>query len=337
MRPEHFLLYHDSCLCSHHCNLCWANLVILQIALRNSNETIRKELQRTQKNRFLMRYALLLFTLFISLFSNAQELEKSLLWKISGNGLKKPSYLFGTIHLTCDTSLDANTLNALETTEQLYLELDMDDKSIQMKLMKLMMMKDGAKLSTLLSPEDFKILDEFMKKNLNMSAKLFDSFKPFMISSMLFPKMLDCKSQSVESELMKITKEQNEEIFGLEKAEDQMKVFDEISYQDQVDELLKTVKDNLEKDKKEFNEMMAIYQNKDIEGMLKMMSDSDNKITSENQDILLNDRNKKWIPIMIKTMKDKSTFFGVGAGHLAGEEGVIKLLRKQGFKVEAVK
>ena len=283
-----------------------------------------------------MRYVLLLFTLFISLFSNAQELEKSLLWKISGNGLNKPSYLFGTIHLTCDTSLDANTLNALEATEQLYLELDMDDKSIQMQMMKLMMMKDGAKLSTLLSPEDFKILDEFMKKNLNMSVKLFDSFKPFMISSMLFPKMLDCKSQSVESELMKITKEQNEEIFGLEKAEDQMKVFDEISYQDQADELLKTVKDNLEKDKKEFQEMITIYQNKDIEGMLKMMSDSDNKITSENQDILLNDRNKKWIPIMIKIMKDKPTFFGVGAGHLAGEEGVIKLLRKKGYKVEAV-
>ena len=283
-----------------------------------------------------MRYALLLFTLFISLFSNAQELEKSLLWKISGNGLNKPSYLFGTIHLTCDTSLDANTLNALEATEQLYLELDMDDKSIQMQMMKLMMMKDGAKLSTLLSPEDFKILDEFMKKNLNMSVKLFDSFKPFMISSMLFPKMLDCKSQSVESELMKVTKEQNEEIFGLEKAEDQMKVFDEISYQDQADELLKTVKDNLEKDKKEFIEMMTIYQNKDIEGMLKMMSDSDNKITSENQDILLNNRNKNWIPIMVKIMKDKPTFFGVGAGHLAGEEGVIKLLRKKGYKVEAI-
>ena len=283
-----------------------------------------------------MRYVILFFTLFISLFSNAQELEKSLLWKISGNGLNKPSYLFGTIHLTCDTSLDANTLNALEATEQLYLELDMDDKSIQMQMMKLMMMKDGAKLSTLLSPEDFKILDEFMKKNLNMSAKLFDSFKPFMISSMLFPKMLDCKSQSVESELMKITKEQNEEIFGLEIAEDQMKVFDEISYQDQAEELLKTVKDNLEKDKKEFQEMITIYQNKDIEGMLKMMSDSDNKITSENQDILLNDRNKNWIPIMVKIMKDKPTFFGVGAGHLAGEEGVIKLLRKKGYKVEAV-
>ena len=284
-----------------------------------------------------MRYVLLLFTIFISLFSNAQELEKSLLWKISGNGLNKPSYLFGTIHLTCDTSLDENTLNALEATEQLYLELDMDDKSIQMQMMKLMMMKDGAKLSTLLSPEDFKILDEFIKKNLNMSVKLFDSFKPFMISSMLFPKMLDCKSQSVESELMKITKEQNEEIFGLEKAEDQMKVFDEISYQDQAEELLKTVKDNLEKDKKEFQEMITIYQNKDIEGMLKLMNESDNKITADNQDQLLNNRNINWIPVIIKAMNDKPTFSGVGAAHLAGENGVIKLLRKKGYKVEAVK
>lgn len=284
-----------------------------------------------------MRYALLLFTLFISLFSNAQELEKSLLWKISGNGLKKPSYLFGTIHLTCDSSLDANTLNALEATEQLYLELDMDDKSIQMQMMKLMMMKDGAKLSTLLSPEDFKILDEFLKKNLNMSAKMFDSFKPFMITTMLYPKMLDCPFQSVESELMKVTKEQNEEVFGLETVEDQMKVFDAISYEIQAEELVKMAKSDLEKDKAELTKMMEIYKNKDIEGMLKMMDNSDNKITADNQEVLLNNRNRNWIPVMAKTMKEKPTFFGVGAGHLAGDEGVIKLLRKQGYKVEAVK
>ena len=281
--------------------------------------------------------------IFISLltlltgFSFSQELEKSLLWKISGNGLKHDSYLFGTIHITCDATLDDNTLSALENTKQLYLELDMDEKSMQMQMMQHMMMKDGAKLSTLLNSEDFKTVDEFLKKNLNMSAKLFDSFKPFMITTMLYPKMIDCPFQSVESVLMKVTEEQNEEVFGLETIEDQMKVFDNISYEIQAEELVKMAKGDLEKDKDEMNKMMKIYQNRDIEGMLKMMDDSDNKITSDNQDVLLNNRNKNWIPIMIKTMKNKATFFGVGAGHLAGEEGVIKLLRKQGFKVEAVK
>ena len=111
--------------------------------------------------------------LFISLLtlltglSFSQELEKSLLWKISGNGLKQDSFLYGTIHITCDASLDKNTLNALEKTEQLCLELDMDDKSMQMQMMKHMMMKDGVKLSALLNEEDFKVVDAFLKKNLN--------------------------------------------------------------------------------------------------------------------------------------------------------------------------
>ncbi len=52
---------------------------------------------------------------------------------------------------------------------------------------------------------------------------------------------------------------------------------------------------------------------------------------------LLNNRNKNWIPIIIKTAKEMPTFFGVGAAHLAGDEGVIKLLRKAGYKVVAVK
>lgn len=277
-----------------------------------------------------------LLTLITGL-SFSQELEKSLLWKISGNGLKQDSYLFGTIHITCDANLDENTIKALSVTKQLYLELDMDDKSMQMQMMKQMMMKDGVKLSTLLNAEDLKIVDDFLKKNMNMSVKMFDSFKPFIITTMLYPKMIDCSFQSVESELMKVSKEQNEEVFGLESVEEQMKVFDNISYQVQAEELLKMAKSDLSKDKEEMKKMMTIYQNKDIEGMLKMMDDSDNKITSENQEVLLNNRNKNWIPLMMKIMSEKPTFFGVGAGHLAGDEGVIKLLRKQGYMVEAVK
>ncbi|CAM3884972.1 TraB/GumN family protein [Flavobacterium cucumis] len=284
-----------------------------------------------------MKYIILITTLFTSLFSYSQKLENSLLWKISGNGLKADSYLYGTIHITCDASLDENTIKALDKTQQLYLELDMDDKSMQMQMMKYMMMKDGTKLSTLLNEDDFRAVDDFLKKHMSMSAKMFDGFKPFIVSTMLYPKMIDCSFQSVESELMRVTKEQNEEIYGLETVEDQMNVFDTISYEIQAQELVKMAKSDLEKDKAELAKMMEVYKNKDIEGMLEMLDDSENKITSENQDVLLNNRNQNWIPLMVKTMKEKPTFFGVGAAHLAGEKGVIKLLRKQGFKVEAVK
>ena len=284
-----------------------------------------------------MKNLLLFVGIFTSLFANAQELEKSLLWEISGEGLESPSYLYGTIHATCDATLDASTLKALDETKQLYLEIDMDDKEMPMQMMKYMKMNNDEKLSTLVSEEDFIIIDSFLKDNVSMSAKMLDTFKPFMVSAMLLPKMLDCEFKSVEGELMRVTKEQNEEVYGLEEVADQMKVFDAIPYQEQANELLKTAKNGLEKDKLEFQKMMNVYKKKDIEELLRMMDASDNKITADNKGVLLNNRNKNWIPIIIKTAKEMPTFFGVGAAHLAGDEGVIKLLRKAGYKVVAVK
>jgi len=278
----------------------------------------------------------LVFGIF-SIFNQAQPLEKALLWKISGNGLEKPSYIFGTIHATCDATLDAATLKALEETKQLYLEIDMDDPMLQMQMMQGIAMKDGVTISSLVSEEEFVLIDEFLQENIGMSAKMINTFKPFVLSSMLLPKLLDCEFQSVEMELMKVTKAQNEEVYGLETIGDQLQVFDKIPYQDQVNELLKTAKSDLSKEKEEMKKIMDVYKTKDIEKMLVVMDESDNKVSADNKDVLLVNRNRNWIPVIEKVIKSTPTFFGVGAAHLAGDDGVIKLLCKQGYKVEAVK
>jgi uncharacterized protein len=284
----------------------------------------------------MKKILLLVFGLF-SIFNQGQPLEKALLWKISGNGLTQPSYIFGTIHATCDATLDAATLKALEETKQLYLEIDMDDPMLQMQMMQGMTMKNGVTISSLVSEEEFVVIDEFLQKNIGMSAKMINTFKPFMLNSMLLPKLLDCEFQSVEMELMKVTKAQNEEVYGLETIGDQLQVFDKIPYQDQVNELLKTAKSDLSKEKAEMKKIMDVYKTKDIEKMLVVMDESDNTISADNKDVLLVNRNRNWIPVIEKVIKSTPTFFGVGAAHLAGDDGVIKLLRKQGYKVEAVK
>ena len=133
----------------------------------------------------MKKYFLYILTLITGL-SFSQELEKSLLWKISGNGLKQDSYLYGTIHITCDATLDENTLKTLKATEQLFLELDMDDKSMQMQMMKYMMMKDGAKLSTLLKAEDFQLVDEFLIIFIVSFTKLAISLFCLAIFSLIF-------------------------------------------------------------------------------------------------------------------------------------------------------
>lgn len=280
--------------------------------------------------------SLLLCVFFSITATNAQQLENSTLWKISVNGLEKPSYLFGTIHITCDASLDSDIKKALEETTQLVLELDMDDPTMQSKMMGGMYMKDGKTLKDYVSDEEFSAIDSLFTKQAGMSINMIQNIKPFFLTSMLYPKMLDCPMQSFELELMKATKEQNEEVYGLETIEDQLQVFETIPYEDQIADLIRMAKDNLAYDKATFAKMFKIYEEENITAMLDMMDDENNKTTAKHQDILLKNRNINWIPRIEKYAKAQPTFFGVGAGHLAGEYGVIKLLRKAGFMVSTV-
>jgi uncharacterized protein len=284
-----------------------------------------------------MTRIILLFTMIaISYIAKAQDLENTLLWKVSGKNIETPSYLYGTMHVVCEVNFDEDVNKALEETTQMYLELDMDEPNFQMEMMKLMMMKDGTTLKSLLSVEDQKTLNEFLIENLGYDLSLLNNLKPFFISSMLYPKIIDCDMKAVDLELMAISKKQNEAIFGLELVQEQMKIFDDIDYKVQLDELMKSVKDNLKNDKVEMKELQEIYKSENISKMLEVMLSSDNKLMSDYNDVMLTNRNKNWIPIIEKAMSTP-TFFAFGAGHLAGENGVINLLIKEGYTVEPVK
>lgn len=283
----------------------------------------------------MIKIVVVLLTIF-STQVEGQDLENSLLWKITGNGLKEASFLYGTIHITCDDKLPPKAIKAMDETKQLYLELDMDDPTLQQSMMGGMMMKEGKTLTSLSSAEDFKVVDDFLKKQLGYSAQMFNTIKPFMISAMLYPKLIECEMKSVEGSLMTLSKEQKEEILGLETVQEQLAVFDAIPYEVQMNELVKTAKSNLGNDKTEMDLMLKTYKSEDITAMVAMMKESENEITSKFEEVLLTERNKKWIPKIETIAKETPTFFGVGAGHLGGENGVIKLLRKAGYKVEPV-
>lgn len=213
----------------------------------------------------------------------------------------------------------------------------MDDPYLQAKMTKGLYMKDDKKIEDFVSKEDFDAINTLFTKQAGIPLSVVQNMKPTLLSAMLYPKLLDCPMQSFEQELIKVAQAQNEEILGLETIEDQLNVFDEIPYEDQVADLLRSAKDNLEYDKTVFAEMFKVYKSENITKMEAMMDDDKNSAVSKHQDKLLTNRNKKWIPRISDYSKTQSTFFGVGAAHLAGENGVIKLLRAKGFKVEAVK
>ncbi len=268
--------------------------------------------------------------------TESKPLAKSLLWEISGNGLEKPSYLYGTIHLTCNYELNDKLKAAFAATDQLVLEVDMDDPQMQMKAMQNMILKDGQTIKSILSEEDYKKLSTFLKDNTGMNLDLFNGMKPFGVLSLILSKSGSCDQPvAYETEFVKIAKEQNEEVLGLETIESQIAIFDSIPYEDQLKDLLRMADEGMEKAKSDLAALDSLHKNEDVEGMLQMASETEG-MSADFSELLLDDRNKKWIPEIEKIAKEKPSFFGVGALHLPGENGVIKLLRKAGFTVTPV-
>lgn len=258
----------------------------------------------------------------------------SLLWEISGNSLKEPSYLFGTFHLICkeDIPFGKQLKIAVAAAKEMYMELDMDDPSTMLSGLLLMSMKGDTTLQNLYTEAEYQKVDKFFKDSLHTSIALFKKMKPFFLSAMLYPKMLPCKTMSgVEEQLMQLAKQNKKQIQGLETMAFQASVFDSIPYQDQAKELLKSI-DSLEMYKKYFAKMVQVYKNQELKKIEVLFNDNEFGM-KDNQDILLDKRNANWVTKLKPVMLNESVFIAVGAGHLVGEKGLIALLRKAGYKV----
>lgn len=275
---------------------------------------------------------ILLFTFCFS----AHSQEKSLLWEVTGNGLTKPSYVYGTIHMICpkDYLMTDSTKATFERAEQVYLELDMDDPTLMAKMIQTSMLTNGKKLKDYLSADDYAFLDNHFKERTKMSLAMYNGLKPFTVMSMVYLTLLDCQPQSFELMFTQMATNAKKELLGLESVEFQMGIFDQIPYEKQAQMLVDIVRKKAESTK-EFEKMVALYKTQDLEALVKLMDESDWDYNGY-ENILLANRNANWIPIMEKAMQAKSSFFAVGAGHLGGEKGVLKLLKKKGYTVKAI-
>jgi uncharacterized protein len=267
---------------------------------------------------------------FIKLNNN-----NTLLWKISGHDLKHPSFLFGTFHLMCkdDIHFSNQLKEALKQSDEVYMELDMDDPSTILGGMLYMNMTNGKKLSDLYTPDEYEKLEHYFSDSLNTPLMLLQRAKPYFLVALLYPRMMNCESASgVEEELLKIAKENKKEIKGLETVQFQASVFDSIPYDKQAKELLKNI-DSFSVYKHEFDDELRLYKDQQLDSMQNMV-DNNEFGSKKYEDLLLNNRNKKWVKELNEIMKKESVFVAVGAGHLTGPEGLISLLRKEGYKVE---
>ena len=275
---------------------------------------------------------------------DSDKLPNALLWRIEGKGLKEPSYLFGTIHMINkdDYFLPEGLEEAFDKSDKVVFEIDLDDMSDMGSLMGMLtglMMKDGMTLKKLLTPEEYKEVSTYFE-GMGLPMVMLGKVKPMFLSMLAEVNMDPTAMQSeeimsYEMELYDKANNDSKDVGGLETMAYQMSLFDSIPYKEQALMLLDAVRGtNLESDM--FDQTVALYKLQDIEAMVSMVTEAEMEGETNFEDVLLNNRNRNWIPVIGKKMATGSTFFAVGAGHLGGDQGVIRLLKKEGYEVTPV-
>jgi len=272
----------------------------------------------------------------------AQENKNnSLLWRISGKDLAKPSYLFGTIHMICkDDYLWTDKMkHSLDSSEKVCFEMDLDDQAVLMQVSTGLIDQTGKKLKDYFTAEQYALLEQYLRDTMGMSAMeitLLQQMKPIALQTMISTGSAACPNTvSYEDTLMKIAQKSKKEIIGLEDPKEQIAVLESIPPDTVVKQLMEEIQNKNRKEDTEYNQLVTAYKKQDLTALYNMITASAEM--GDDMGLFLDDRNKRWIQRMPSSMRQSSVFFAVGAGHLWGQNGVISLLRKDGYTVEPIK
>lgn len=278
-----------------------------------------------------------------------------LLWKISGNGLNKPSFLIGTHHIAPTSLLDsiAGFDTAINQCDVVYGEIEksgLTGQDVQQKMLAKITAPADSTLSAVLDAKTYAAADSLFKAytggmlGINQLEGMCPAFTETQLTVLItmtqFPgynpnDQIDITIQSKAAELGKATD-------GFETADFQFDLLYGASISEQASDLAKTLA-NFEKSKTLAKELTEYYIKQDINGlfdlMIKEFEESDYTPEQRQQrfEKMFTNRNKNWVQQLKTIMPKKSAFVVVGAGHLAGEDGVINLLKREGYTVEPMK
>ena len=300
-----------------------------------------------------MKKILLLAALIAGFACNTQA---QILYRISGKGLESPSYIVGTYHLAPSSFADSipGMKSAIEGTQQVCGELDLMDAfkpENAARMMKARMLPEGVTLSSLLTAEQLERLNalllEVMGSNLKDEAfaAQVENITPVALSTTLsltaYMKEMPSFNPMdlIDNYFQTLALQNDKSVKGFETVDFQMGVLYDVPLEKQVDDLMCLV-DNFEEAQKMANRITTAYftQNlQQIDEVLEEESEMNCGTTEEDEETLIYNRNRNWVDMMPEMMAEQPTLFVVGAAHLCGEKGVLKLLEGAGYTVEGVK
>ncbi len=283
------------------------------------------------------------FLIGLCLLATWPALGQSLLWEVSGNGLRMPSYLFGTYHILKDSYLQQNpsVRKAYTEAQGVVVEMVVDSSATLQVAMRGLMLNNS--LEKLLSPADYELVAKKFKAQTGFDLMMFNQMKPVLTATMFSMAQVEKEADTLKSftgqpidlYFAANGKQTGKTILPLETMEEQMTLlYDHDPVEKQAKDLVAMVKEQ-GKSKDQSRLLTQLYLKGDLDSMFKLMQSAEADYGSMAH--LIDERNRNWMKRLPALLAARPTFVAVGAGHLPGPNGLIALLRKDGFTVKPVK
>jgi len=282
---------------------------------------------------------------FFSILLSLTGLQAQLLWKVTGNGLKHPSYLFGTHHLISIQYLDSihGLFKAFNDCDIVVSELVMNNIDASAKIKQAAVMPEHTTIKDLLNDEEYKLVDTELKSVLKLGLKNISIMNPSLILTMyemeIYKKLTGFSdTKQTDSYFQLVAAEKGKKVIGLETVDQQIEVlFGNGTLERQANVLVEAIQ---HKDKilSEMIQLNSLYKAGKIDELVELAKGKDNitEMTEDEYAKLVDNRNAAWLKKLPSMLKDASCFVAVGAMHLGGKNGLVKQLQKAGYKIKAV-
>ena len=292
----------------------------------------------------MKRLSLILAVLMLTVAAQAQ-----LLWKVSGNGLGRPSYIFGTHHMAPATMIDQvkGMDQAISGCDIVVGEVEKDSLTspeVQARMAQDMIAPLDSTLDILLTTEEYRVVEKVFDKYFGtMGVKLsqMKSLKPSAISTQMqamqalkyFPNF--DATNLIDVAVQTRANDAGRPSVGLESVQEQIDLLFNGPLTEQAKGLVESCKQD------EFFQVQSAalvdaYMSQNLDKIFTVMTDATMGGSEEAMDALIYNRNRAWTAKLVEMMPERACLVCVGAGHLPGDQGLLQLLRERGFTVEPV-
>jgi uncharacterized protein len=253
--------------------------------------------------------------------------KKTLLWKIEGEDLPGPSYVFGTMHV--------RDRRAFQNREQIYTRIDACDAfAIEFHLEEIaagidpqfLSLPDGATLDRLIPARKYDKIRRIFQKSAGLDIHPLRRMKPILLTNLIDNRIFsDDMALALDEHLWQYAGRQGKLRLGVETYEEQLAILANIPIQTQIDGLL-WMAGNLGRHRKALLRMAELYESGDPVRIFKAAK----RGAREFRKLLLYNRNAIMAERIAEMARQQTTFFAIGAGHLGGKKGVLRLLKREG-------